>query len=88
MSDKPWRVVPRSATDRPDVLEDDHARGCQGREYTCTCGYDERVADEIKRLRDALHAIAATDTWMVGSETAKWAIRVARQALGTSIKAA
>jgi hypothetical protein len=57
MSDKPWRVVPRSATDRPDVLEDDHARGCQGREYTCTCGYDERVADEIKRLRDALHAI-------------------------------
>ena len=35
-----------------DVLtEDDHARGCQGREYTCTCGYDERVADEIERLR-------------------------------------
>lgn len=21
-------------------LLNDHARGCQGREYTCTCGYD------------------------------------------------
>lgn len=37
---------------------DDHARGCQGREYECTCGYDERsaatareAAAEITRLR-------------------------------------
>jgi hypothetical protein len=35
-----------------DVLtEDDHARGCPGREYECTCGYDARLADEIARLR-------------------------------------
>lgn len=32
----------------------DHARGCQGREYTCTCGYDDQQADEIERLRAAL----------------------------------
>lgn len=37
---------------------DDHARLCQGREYDCTCGYDERsaatareAATEITRLR-------------------------------------
>lgn len=36
---------------------DDHSRGCQGREYSCTCGYDDRwaaltteAADEIERL--------------------------------------
>ncbi len=28
------------------ILEDDHKRGCQGREYACTCGYD----DEMYRL--------------------------------------
>ena len=22
----------------------DHARGCEGRNYTCTCGYDDQVA--------------------------------------------
>ena len=44
----------------------DHERGCQGREYTCTCGWDERVwktsveaADEIEKLRAALEATKA-----------------------------
>lgn len=23
-------------------IQTDHARGCQGREYTCTCGYDDQ----------------------------------------------
>lgn len=23
-------------------IMNDHARGCQGREYTCTCGYDDQ----------------------------------------------
>jgi hypothetical protein len=44
-----------------DVLtEDDHTRGCAGREYECTCGYDERVAAEIKRLRAALSSESET----------------------------
>ena len=30
----------------------DHARGCQGREYICTCGYD----DERDRRIEALQA--------------------------------
>ena len=43
------------------LSDDDHARGCQGREYTCTCGYDDRLATllasqeaEIAELRKAL----------------------------------
>jgi hypothetical protein len=43
---------------------DDHERLCQGREYSCTCGYDEKrdpllaeAAAEIKRLRAALEWI-------------------------------
>jgi hypothetical protein len=42
-------------------VKDDHARGCQGREYGCDCGYDlstegllEMAADEIDRLRDTV----------------------------------
>lgn len=43
---------------------DDHERGCQGREYDCSCGYDGKrdtflveAADEIERLRAALKEI-------------------------------
>lgn len=44
-----------------DYARDDHERGCQGRYYTCSCGYDEQrdpllveAADEIEQLRAAL----------------------------------
>lgn len=50
---------------RAVFTNDDHGRGCQGREYSCTCGYDDRVdavaaaaADEIERLRAALKPFA------------------------------
>lgn len=33
---------------------DDHARGCQGREYTCTCGFDDSKDTEIERLREVI----------------------------------
>lgn len=40
---------------------DDHERGCKGREYDCSCGYDGKrdplmneAADEITRLRAAI----------------------------------
>ena len=36
------------------VLDGDHRRGCQGREYTCSCGYDTRVEREATTLRSAL----------------------------------
>lgn len=28
----------------------DHARGCEGRNYSCTCGYDDDTANRIKAL--------------------------------------
>lgn len=36
-----------------DIVErlNDHSRGCQGREYTCSCGYDDQRDAEILRLR-------------------------------------
>lgn len=47
-------------------LGDDHARGCQGREYTCTCGYDAQKESELVealRQRDeAREALKATIT--------------------------
>jgi hypothetical protein len=39
----------------------DHQKGCDGRTYTCTCGYDEAQAAEIARLREALRDIAKYD---------------------------
>jgi len=48
-----------------EYAEDDHERGCQGRYYDCSCGYDgkrdpllKEAADEIERLRAALREIA------------------------------
>jgi len=52
---------------------DDHARGCQGREYHCSCDYDIRVENAVfeaattlealtqenARLREALEGIKA-----------------------------
>lgn len=38
--------------------DDDHERGCEGRNYTCSCGFDERTY-ETGRL--AAEAIAAKD---------------------------
>ena len=37
-------------------MASDHERGCQGREYTCTCGYDDRIADRITELEARLEA--------------------------------
>jgi hypothetical protein len=45
-------------------LSGDHKRGCQGRCYSCECGYDTsteslmaEAADEIEQLRKALDSI-------------------------------
>lgn len=34
-----------------DLLTADHERGCRGREYECSCGYDAAKDAEIARLR-------------------------------------
>lgn len=44
------RLSPLSAGDTGE----DHARGCEGRSYTCTCGYDDARDAEIDRLRREL----------------------------------
>ena len=57
-----------------EYAEDDHERLCQGRCYSCSCGYDDRrdplmteAADEIDRLRAALREIAkVTRGWEPG----------------------
>lgn len=49
---------------------DDHERLCQGREYSCTCGYDAKrdpllaeAAAKIERLRAALLKIRRGSVW-------------------------
>jgi hypothetical protein len=33
---------------------DDHARGCEGRQYTCTCGFDDRLYAILEEAAAAL----------------------------------
>ncbi len=61
---------------------EDHDRGCHGREYSCSCGYDDQrdllvveAADEIERLRAALWVI------MLNSHSV-YATEIAHAALG------
>jgi len=44
-------TAPDTARWGDDILTSDHIRGCQGREYQCTCGYDDAKDAEITRLR-------------------------------------
>jgi hypothetical protein len=51
-----------------DIEAQDHARGCEGRNYACTCGYDDRVISELsllrsenERMRKALEPFATSD---------------------------
>src|SRR2546423_88303 len=39
---------------RPDILNSDHKRGCQGREYVCNCGYDDAKDQCVERMYGAL----------------------------------
>lgn len=44
----------------------DHARGCEGRNYTCTCGYDAASTALVEALRELL---AHTDPYRDGRGT-------------------
>ena len=83
-------------TDEAKALVD-HARGCEGRTYSCTCGYDdardnliETQAREIERLREAGQSILPYLVWAIGPESPGYhptmpsAVKEFRAALGES----
>ncbi|MBD9529021.1 hypothetical protein [Paracoccus sp. PAR01] len=39
------------------LCEDDHKRGCQGREYACICDYDDRIAATLRALAARVEAL-------------------------------
>lgn len=46
-----------------DILAADHVRGCRGREYDCSCGYDDAKDGDIIRMRRNLEV---RDSFIVG----------------------
>lgn len=38
---------------------DDHERGCQGREYTCSCGYDDKRDPLLTEAADTITVLRA-----------------------------
>lgn len=71
----PVSAVPAQADDGKDTLLSDHVRGCQGREYICTCGYDDERDAEIDRLR-ALVASLNREELPVSVKALEWVQRV------------
>ena len=73
---------------------DDHERGCQGRYYDCSCGYDgkrdpliDEAADRIEQLEAALQRIDRMEVYEADAAVVLWAkigiMRdIARAALG------
>ena len=55
-----------------DYAKDDHERGCNGRQYDCSCGYDEK--------RDPLMVEAAKTIESLRSEVTQW-VRHAKTAI-------
>lgn len=58
----------RTPADLRDIFCADHQRGCQGREYTCSCDYDRKkdelvtkAADEIERLEEEVFQYKRSD---------------------------
>lgn len=52
-----------TGTDRgfgDDIMASDHKRKCQGREYHCSCGYDEAKDEEVVRLRSLVSKLTNT----------------------------
>lgn len=54
----------------------DHAKGCEGRSYSCTCGYDASKDAEIERLR---HLLKQRDRMAEASR--KFWVRAAKKAM-------
>jgi hypothetical protein len=66
----------------------DHQRGCEGRTYTCTCGYDaalearaEAAEAQVARLREHLEVALETIALEGICDAECFACQKARQAL-------
>jgi len=52
------------------VLGSDHTRNCEGRTYSCTCGYDIRVIETAERAHAEVTAIKASSRPSIEREAA------------------
>lgn len=43
-----------------DIATDGHGRGCDGREYECTCGYDAMVERTLRAAAKRIDELEAT----------------------------
>jgi hypothetical protein len=60
-------------TDEQITALNDHKKGCEGRTYTCTCGYDDAQAAENARLRERLtQAIERLRDMLQGDDGQAW----------------
>ena len=41
------------------AIKDDHERGCQGRYYSCTCGYDNDCSQAMQDAKSRIEALEA-----------------------------
>lgn len=51
------RSQPSIATGIRDHVASDHMRGCMGRQYSCTCGYDLATEETLKIAADRIEAL-------------------------------
>jgi len=45
-----------------ELAGEDHKRGCEGREYTCTCGHDEKIDSALRRASEAYRSVEKAKT--------------------------
>lgn len=64
-----------------DYASDDHERLCGGREYTCSCGYDEKRDPLITEAADTIIALRAENE-RLRSALIPFACRCARKGKG------
>lgn len=55
----PQRSQPSIAAGIRDHAADDHMRGCMGRQYSCTCGYDMATEEILKIAAGRIEALEA-----------------------------
>ena len=67
----------------------DHAKGCEGRSYTCKCGYDEAKDAELSKLREEnerLNHLLKQRDRMSKTSRDYW-VRAAREAMNGDFRA-
>ena len=42
-----------------DIATDDHLRGCDGRRFACTCGYEEKVEKILRAAAKRIEELEA-----------------------------